>query len=74
MKKNPVMITPFLKKFTITVIGNVIRMPFANKVTCDHRTRSGASRVHLLSNVSERRSNTDRKTLNPTTRAKSHTE
>ena len=28
MKKNPVMITQFLKKCTITVIGNVIRMPF----------------------------------------------
>ena len=28
MKKNPMMITQFLKKCTITVIGNVIRMPF----------------------------------------------
>ena len=70
------------------VIGNVVRMPFvgklvpstrpriailANKVTCDHLEQSCAGRLHLQSNLSERRSNTIRKTLYPTTRAeKSH--
>ena len=88
-KKSPVMITQFLKKCTSTVIGNIIKMPFiwkiiqstrsriailANEVTCNHLERSCASRVHLQSNLSERRSNTVRKTLNPTTRAKSHTD
>ena len=46
----------------------------ANKVSCDLRAPSCASRVHLHSNLSERRSNTVRKTLNTTSRAKSHTE
>ena len=77
MKKNPVMITQFLKQCTITVIGNVIKMPcigqqstrsriaiLANEVTCDHRTQSCASRLHLQSSLSKRRSNTVRKTLN----------
>ena len=34
----------------------------ANEVTCNHRTQSCASRLHLQSNLSERRSNTVRKT------------
>ena len=70
-------------------IGNVIRCRLlgkiipstrsriailANEVTCNHRTQSCASRLHLQSNLSKRRSNTVRKTLNPTTRAESHTE
>ena len=38
------------------------------KVTCNNRTQSGAGRLHLQSNLSERRWNTSRKTLNPTTR------
>ena len=46
----------------------------ANKVSCDLRTRSCASRVHLQNNLSERRSNTVRQTLNATTRGKNHTE
>ena len=46
----------------------------ANKVSCDLRAPSCASRVHLHSNLSERRSNTVRKTLNTTTRANSQTE
>ena len=33
-----------------------------------------SSTLHLQSNLSKRRSNTVRKTLNPTTRAESHTE
>ena len=90
MKKNPVMITQFLKKCTITATGNVIRMPFywvkssraqdrglqfwQHEVTCNHRRQSCASRLHLQSNISKRRSHTVRKTLNPTTRAESHTE
>ena len=37
----------------------------ANKVTCDHRTRSCASRVHLQSNLSERTSNTGRRLSTP---------
>ena len=40
----------------------------ANEVTCNHRTQSCASRLHL------QRSNNVRKTLNPMTRAESHTE
>ena len=42
----------------------------ADEVTCSHRERSCASRLHLQSSLSKRRSNTVRKTLNPTTRAK----
>ena len=82
------MITQFLKKCTATVIGNMIRMPLldkiiqstrtsailANELTCNHRTQSSASRLHLQSYFSKRRSNTVRKTLNPTTSAKSYTE
>ena len=47
---------------------------WANNVTCDHRTRSCASRVHQQSDLSERRSNTVRQIFHPTTRAKSFTE
>ena len=59
MKKNPVMITQFLKKCTVTVTGNVMRMPFMEShVTCDHCSRSScticASRAHQQSNLSLR--------------------
>ena len=37
------------------------------------QTKSHASRLHLLCNLSKQRSNTVGKTLNPTTRAESHT-
>ena len=83
MKKNPVLITQFLKKCTI-------RMPFIGKKYPEHKikdcnfgqTKSHAIIVHdpvpagvlLRSNLSEQRSNMVRKTLNSTTRAKSHTE
>ena len=46
----------------------------ADEVTCSHRERSCASRLHLQSYLSKGRSNTVRKTLNPSTCAKSHTE
>ena len=78
MKKHPVMTSQFPGKCTI-----VIRTPFiwskfqstrsriaflADKVTCNNRTQFGAGRVHLQSNLSEGRSHTVRRTLNPTTR------
>ena len=78
MKKHPVMTSQFPGKCTI-----VIRTPFiwskfqstrsriaflADKVTYNNRTQFGAGRVHLQSNLSEGRSHTVRRTLNPTTR------
>ena len=71
-KKNPVMITQFLKRCTVTVIWRIAI--WANRVARDHLERSCASRVHLQSNLSKRRSNIVRKTLNPTTSAQSHIE
>ena len=84
MKRKPVMTTQFLKKCTITVIVNIIKMPLLGKifpgtisriailedeVTCNNRTQSCAGRLHLQGNLSQRRSNAVRKTLNSTTRA-----
>ena len=46
----------------------------ADEVSCNHRSQSCASRLHSQSFFSKRRSNTVRKTLNPMTSAKSHTE
>ena len=39
----------------------------AGEIKCNNRTQSCAARLHLLSDFSERRSNTIRKTLNPST-------
>ena len=80
MKINPMKITRFLRKCIITVIGNVIRMPFfdkitqdtrsrtailANEVICDHHPLSCARRLHLQNNFWERRTSIVRKTLTP---------
>ena len=45
----------------------------ANDVTSNTRTQSSAGRLHLQSNLSERRSNTVRMTLNATTRTEGDT-
>ena len=45
-----------------------------NEVTCNHRTQSCASRLHLQSYFSKRRSNVVRTTLDSTTCAKSPTQ
>ena len=86
MKKNLVMITPFLKKRT-TVIGSDIKMPLQGKIvpstrtriailahedTRNHCTQSCASRLHQQSYFSRRRSNCSKDSRLHDQRQKSH--
>ena len=50
-RKNPVMITQFLRKCIITFIGNVIRMPFVGSNYPDHKIKgcnSGKTKSHAI--------------------------
>ena len=75
-EEEPVMTAQFLKVSALSQSSRAQdqELQFWQTVSCDLRAPSCASRVRLHSNLSERRSNTVRKTLNTTSRAKSHTE